>query len=264
MSRLLKTGEVRITQEYKKGTHDAVDLVKAPSSTDIIKAHSSGTVIFCQTGQKNNKGSTGNASYGNCVKIQHANGYCTLYAHLSSVSVKLNQQVAQGQDIGVMGNTGNSYGAHLHFEVWKDGKRIDPTPYLENDFPTAIGIKYRSHDAKKKMWLPEVYSGSDYAGNFGNAIDAVMIEGATYMVHEYKGVWLPQVNGYSLKDDINGYAGNLGRQIDAIAIKIDKPYRVKELGGKWLPWVTGFNINDHKNGYAGNIGKPIDAIEIGG
>ncbi len=136
MSRILKTGEYRITQGYSS-VHNAVDVVKSPSLLDDIIAHSAGKVIFCQTGYKNAKGSKGNASYGNCVKIDHGNGYATLYAHLNKVYVANGQSVEQGQAIGYMGDSGNAYGAHLHFEVWKDGKRIDPTAYLNADLPIA-------------------------------------------------------------------------------------------------------------------------------
>lgn len=136
MSRVLKSGEPRITQGFSSA-HTAVDLVKAPSLTDNITAHSAGKVVFCQKGHKNAKGSKGNASYGNCVKIDHGDGYFTLYAHLSKVDVNLSDRVTQGQIIGYMGDSGNAYGAHLHFEVFKGGARIDPTPFLNADLPIA-------------------------------------------------------------------------------------------------------------------------------
>lgn len=64
--------------------------------------------------------------YGNKVVINHNNGYKTIYAHLSSISVSSGETVTQGNQIGVMGTTGNSTGIHLHIEVYKDGNRIDP------------------------------------------------------------------------------------------------------------------------------------------
>ena len=134
-SRVLETQENRITRGFGNG-HTGVDLGWQTTQTDGILAHSDGKVVFCQTGQKNNPGSSGNASYGNCVKLDHGNGYYTLYAHLSDVTVKLGQQVAKGQVIGHMGNTGNSYGPHLHFEVRKGASNcIDPAPYIAADLP---------------------------------------------------------------------------------------------------------------------------------
>ena len=134
-SRVLQTQENRITRGFGNG-HTGVDLGWQTTQTDGILAHSDGKVVFCQTGYGNNPGSSGNASYGNCVKIDHGNGYFTLYAHLSDVTVKLGQQVSKGQVIGHMGNTGNSYGTHLHFEVRKGASTcIDPTPYIAADLP---------------------------------------------------------------------------------------------------------------------------------
>lgn len=105
-------------------------------SDNQIKAHSDGTVVWVQTGQKNNKNATGNKSYGNAIKIKHNNGMYTLYAHLKSVKVKKGQNVTKGQIIGIMGNTGKSYGRHCHFEVRdKNDKRINPTMYLNADLP---------------------------------------------------------------------------------------------------------------------------------
>ena len=132
MSRILKSGEIRITNVYSSA-HKGVDVVKAPSSLDTVIAHSGGKVTFCQTGQKNNKGSKGNLSYGNCIKIDHGNGYSTLYAHLDRVFVKLGDFVTEGQEIGFIGNTGKSFGAHLHFEVRKDNVRINPTESIDQD-----------------------------------------------------------------------------------------------------------------------------------
>ena len=65
-------------------------------------------------------------SYGNYVLIEHKNGFMTRYAHLSKRLVKQGQEVSQGELIGLMGNTGTSYGSHLHYEIYVNGKVIDP------------------------------------------------------------------------------------------------------------------------------------------
>ncbi|MEJ5943764.1 M23 family metallopeptidase [Pseudokineococcus basanitobsidens] len=65
----------------------------------------------------------GSESYGIFVRVHHASGYRTIYAHLSRLAVKPNQKVTKGQVVGYVGNTGRSYGAHLHFEVRKDNVR---------------------------------------------------------------------------------------------------------------------------------------------
>jgi len=69
--------------------------------------------------------------YGYTVKIQHANGLVTLYAHLQTVKVVKGQQVSRGQTIGLIGSTGRSTGPHLHFEVIKNGVRVNPLNYVK-------------------------------------------------------------------------------------------------------------------------------------
>jgi murein DD-endopeptidase MepM/ murein hydrolase activator NlpD len=71
------------------------------------------------------------AGYGNMVKLRHADGTVTLYGHLSSIGVDVGQRVWAGDQIAKMGNTGNSTGPHLHFEVHVNGTdRVDPTGWL--------------------------------------------------------------------------------------------------------------------------------------
>ncbi len=66
------------------------------------------------------------SGYGNVIMIDHGNSFVTLYAHLSQINVKPCQGVTVGQLIGLAGNTGNSFGAHLHFEVRENGGFINP------------------------------------------------------------------------------------------------------------------------------------------
>lgn len=68
--------------------------------------------------------------YGNCVRIAHANSYETLYGHLSHINVRVGQEVNAGQVIGKVGSTGRSTGTHLHYEVRKNGKAINPISFL--------------------------------------------------------------------------------------------------------------------------------------
>ena len=72
-----------------------------------------------------------NKSYGNLVVIRHNNGLETYYAHLSKLLVEPGQEVVAGQVIGLGGNTGRSYGSHLHFEVRYKGRPIDPSEVID-------------------------------------------------------------------------------------------------------------------------------------
>lgn len=71
--------------------------------------------------------------YGLCVIIAHANGYYTRYGHMERILVSRGQQIKQGQTIGLLGNTGNVTGPHVHYEVILDGKLVDPLDYLWTD-----------------------------------------------------------------------------------------------------------------------------------
>lgn len=110
----------RLTSSFGKRwgkTHKGVDLV---SSNKTIMAADDGVITFA--GQK--------SGYGNCIIVDHKNGYETLYGHLSKISVKKGQVVEKGSKIGVMGNTGRSTGTHLHFEIHKNGGLQNPLKYL--------------------------------------------------------------------------------------------------------------------------------------
>jgi murein DD-endopeptidase MepM/ murein hydrolase activator NlpD len=68
--------------------------------------------------------------YGYAVMIDHGGGYVSLYGHLDNYFVERGQYVRAGQRIASMGNTGDSTGPHLHFEVQKDGQPVDPMGFL--------------------------------------------------------------------------------------------------------------------------------------
>ncbi|SKB81839.1 M23 family metallopeptidase [Daejeonella lutea] len=87
---------------------------------DAVKSTADGKVIIAGWFQ----------GYGKCVKIRHKNNLETLYGHLSKVNVKEGQIVNTGQVIGQVGSTGHSTGNHLHYEVRKNGKPINPGSYL--------------------------------------------------------------------------------------------------------------------------------------
>lgn len=125
-----------ITSYYGYRTHPVYGTTKFHSGIDIgawygdtIMAAAGGTVIYVETpvpGQD-----TGGSGYGNYCIIDHGNGVSTLYAHARSISVSTGQTVSAGQAIGVVGSTGTSTAAHLHFEVRIWGSNTDPLGYLK-------------------------------------------------------------------------------------------------------------------------------------
>ena len=100
--------------------HVGVDLTMSGAYGKPVYASAAGTVISA--------GWSG--GYGKCVKISHANGYTTWYAHMSSIDVSVGQSVYQGQQIGRIGSTGRSTGPHLHFELRKNGTPLNPMRYI--------------------------------------------------------------------------------------------------------------------------------------
>lgn len=106
--------------------HNGIDIIgNTPIKGSPARAAGNGEVIIAKHG---------NTGYGNYVVIYHGNGYSTLYGHMLSLSVSDHDKVTVGQQIGVVGDTGDVTGPHLHFEVrigyGMDGKPVDPMPYL--------------------------------------------------------------------------------------------------------------------------------------
>ena len=92
----------------------------------VIRAAASGTVV---------KAVRQYYAYGIHVKISHGNGIYTLYAHMSQLAVSYGDYVQQGQIIGYVGQTGNAYGNHCHFEIIINGRFMDPAKYIGTYYP---------------------------------------------------------------------------------------------------------------------------------
>lgn len=101
--------------------HDGLDIWTNDCAGKPAYAASNGVVVRADV----------YGGYGNCVIIDHGNGVKTLYAHLSSISVKVGDTLSAGDEIGRIGNTGASQGAHLHFEVHLDGEKVNPLIFVE-------------------------------------------------------------------------------------------------------------------------------------
>ncbi|WAZ23242.1 M23 family metallopeptidase [Streptomyces cinnabarinus] len=109
-----------------QSTHSGQDFAVA-SGTQVYAAHG-GTVV-----KAGGNGAGDGPAYGNAVVIKHGNGTYSQYAHLSKIQVKVGQLVKTGQKVALSGNTGNSSGPHLHFEIRTTanyGSAVDPVSFL--------------------------------------------------------------------------------------------------------------------------------------
>lgn len=120
----LEKGDYRISGTYgvrqhpilkERKKHFGIDL--AAASDKHVYASASGTVLSITYSKK---------GYGTHINIKHRFGFRTLYGHLNKVLVKKGQAIAQHELIGTVGTTGSSTGFHLHYEVLKNGSRVDP------------------------------------------------------------------------------------------------------------------------------------------
>ncbi len=102
-----------------KDFHSGVDIATDPGTP--VRTTADGVISFAGW-------SGGN---GNLVVIEHGYGFSSFYAHNKQVNVKVGQTVKRGDIISYVGSTGNSTGPHLHYEIWQNGKSINPLKYIE-------------------------------------------------------------------------------------------------------------------------------------
>ena len=113
-------GGVLIGNDYIEGVHQGVDLGSSSFNSSILAADT-GLVMYS---------GWANGGYGYTIMIDHGGAYQTLYAHMSELYVSCGSSVYQGQVIGLMGNSGNSTGPHLHFEIRYMGLNDNPWNYI--------------------------------------------------------------------------------------------------------------------------------------
>lgn len=105
----------RYISQYFYSYHLGIDV---PGST--------GEPIYAADGGRVARAGWWPGGFGNAVKVDHGNGYSSMYAHMSSIEVSVGQEVSKGQLIGRVGNTGRSFGSHLHFAVQQHGRYLNP------------------------------------------------------------------------------------------------------------------------------------------
>lgn len=133
----MRRGEGRSDSGDNGEFHAGIDIADAADT--LVHATADGTVRF----------SGWSHGYGNMVVIDHGYGISTLYGHTSKTLVKAGERVMRGQIIGYMGTTGRSTGAHLHYEVWRQGRPVNPMTYLKvRSGPDLLGYAPRGVKAR--------------------------------------------------------------------------------------------------------------------
>ncbi len=140
----------RLASGYGTRFHPILKVNKMHKGLDF--AASTGTPIYA-TGDGSVKVSEFNSGYGNMVVLKHGNGYESLYAHMSRAKVRSGQKVKRGDVIGYVGSTGLSTGAHLHYEIHKNGETVDPVMYFYNDVDPDDFIKIYQNSKKMSLSL---------------------------------------------------------------------------------------------------------------
>lgn len=272
--RVLEPLRCEITQDYKAGVHNGIDIVGPGYTLCWEIAHSDGTVVAI----RNNCNGFEQGSYGNYVKIRHDNGYYTLYAHgaYNTVQVSVGQRVKRGQRLMYMGNTGYSFGGHLHWEVrTPNDTKIDPTPYLDADLPSSspakeVNVYYRVK-TQRHGWLPEVKNLEDYAGWEKSPIIDFMVRvdkgSVWYQAHIKGGNWLSRVTGYDMNDYYNGYAGDDRNPIDCVRIYYNtpadiRPFKKAKYRINNYPWVYDNEKCPNGDDFAGEYGVTATELRV--
>lgn len=279
-------GKFKVTSPYGKRTlngktdnHTGIDLVGVEDKT--VYAPCDG-VVGASTIITDKSNWTW--QWGNYVRLDTEDKHSIFLCHLASRAVSAGQKVKKGDKLGVMGNTGYSFGAHTHFEVRKYGTStvVNPSEYTgipnkvgtyETDISSGGGVDVTYQVNAGGKWLGKVtnYNTVNYNGYAGidkspvQALKVYLSEGSVqYRAHTTDGRWWDWVTDCS-GTGFNSYSGVIGKNIDAIQMKLvgnlakthSIKYRVSTtFGNGYLPWVSD------DSDYAGVIGKPIDKIQI--
>lgn len=191
MNRIVLNAKARITTPFGPNHKNGVDIGWIGGDGDNIYAHSDGVVTTVVTGRKKNNNTSGMDTYGNYVDIKHDNGFLTRYAHLSQVDVKKGDRVVVEQKIGYMGESGNTFGKHLHFEVRRpNGYPTNPTLYLDGDLPEMPDGHLKSKEEPKvEEPIPEKEEPEKTVFRVGDKVVPIKLV-------DYKGTHLIQYDKY--------------------------------------------------------------------
>lgn len=230
--KVLASGKEQITLYFGNQTlngkpyyHTGIDMVKRTNSLDYIVAGQKGKVIKVV---KNVKGRDLNKGYGNYVELEHEDGIKTKYCHMKygSITVKNNEIVEKGKTLGYMSDTGYTFGAHLHFEMSKANKIINPLPYLKDE----------------KQIIP--YGGNNRGENYIVIVPVLTVRkgpGTNYDFVRYDD--LTQNAKEQMAKHINYKANGYVKNMEFTALET-----VKKAGEKWARTPSGWVCIYNKDG----------------
>lgn len=210
------------------GNHGAIDISHSVNKSAKIVAAAAGKVVGVNTscthdyGKEDAKDPGGcGDGFGNYVIIEHSNGYYTLYGHMTkNITVKEGDEVKSGQEIGIMGSTGNSTGNHLHFEVRTGGstfwnsKKVDPEQFF-NDDCSPVGGGAASENLVQFVWTWE--GDDEYLKCLGHLTD----DGKYYIIYRDPSAKTRAVGhgidldagGFASVFESNGYSTSIGSKV---------------------------------------------------
>ena len=270
-------GKFKVTQQYKGSDHDGLDLVGLDSKE--IYSTISGTVEYA--GWENPSDKT--QGFGLYARIKESSSDDRYYfGHLSKINVKVGQDIAENQIIGIEGDTGNSTGSHCHYCARGNASKSQIKDISEiSGIPNALGTYESTPEVYylvKKSWKAETAYRTKYISQAriyarehhyviydetGKTITSYRESSeqttqtdekisVIYQVWEDVGnEWLPEVT------NLTDYAGLYGKDVCAVYARLSSGnifYKVHYKGGEWLPEVK------NREDYAGLYNKPIDAL----
>ena len=124
----IKESQIIRVVGYGNRLHPIMKVEKLHSGTDYIAKY--GTPVLSTADGKVTKIIHQNKGYGNQITVTHSRHLKTTYSHLSDIDIELGEKVSQYQMIAKVGNSGASTGPHLHYEIEKDNKKVDPATYI--------------------------------------------------------------------------------------------------------------------------------------
>lgn len=143
----LKNKVVRISSKFGSRRHPILNVVHVHKGVDYAAKYGS---VVCSAAKGRVIKAGRNGSYGLYILIRHANGIETGYAHLCSILVKPGMTVSQGQEIGRVGRTGRTTGAHLHHEVTLNKRHVDPQKYHSIGGTKLVGTEYEKFKKQQR------------------------------------------------------------------------------------------------------------------